>query len=235
MATIADNVTQAIQRLGRTTDTAVVTIMTNQFVPDFYKELNQARRNNSGLECCRTEQQVAITAVHTGLIQLPTNHRHTKRIILYDANNNRHDTEQCDWFIAHRRHPLGTEKGTPCLWDLKRAKTAAQLYKTVDEIEIFPKPDKNYNLVHTYYAWLVVPTGTASDVVLDQWENLLREYLLWQGFSYYEEDIAAQKHRGEFARLKDEFTRWDESLSYLEDQRLQEEDRAGFYNEPLLE
>jgi len=241
MRTYQQHIFDALQVVGRPSDSRLTDLCNNVFIDNFYDELNNCRGGNNSLNCARRDFTFVFTNVHDGMLTLPMGFRAPIRVRLIDAaaNNMLYDLEQRDYFIAERIYPPSTSRGIPAIWAWRRrgVPTGGTIagVPTGEYVEVFPKPDRTLNGTFSYYGLLTKTTpATTNELILQQWGSMLHNYLVMRCFKDLGEHGDSQQYEREFRRWLQQFAEWDDDLRMGDDNLVEQDTRAGYYDGALF-
>jgi hypothetical protein len=225
----------ALMTLGRPGDVTLTSLCNNRFLAEFYDQLNNVHDGAHCLNCARANATTALTAVHTGLIQMPLDFRDSIHVHIVDpaVAGSLYNINQVPYFLAQNSWPDGTVRSTPQCWAWRRVGMGPQI-SGQDFMELFPKPDRALTLSHTYYQWLAPPPVGLSDEITLHWPRLITEFFIWQCFASIGEVQEAEYHKNEFGIELLKFRDWDDEQRGGEPLIFPHGSADGYYDEPIM-
>jgi hypothetical protein len=222
--------------VGRANDAKLTALCHNRFLLEFYDQLNNVHDGAHNLNCARASQTVNLTNVHTGLIQMPLNFRGSIHVHIVDpaVAGSLFNISQVPFFMAQNAYPDATVRATPAMWAWQRVGLGAQIAGQ-DIMELFPKPDRNLTLTHTYNQWLAPPPAGMTDEVTLHWPRLITEFFVWQLFVAIGEVQEAEYHKNEYLTELAKFRDWDDEQRSGEPFILPYGSADGYYDPPIME
>lgn len=230
----SDHATWALQEIGRGGDTELKLLCNSVYIGDLYDTLNRVHGEQS-LNCSRSEQTVYLTNVHDGTFPVSLQYRRTKAVRMIEpaANDALYHVRYRDYYVAQNLFPPNSARGIPQFWAWRRRGPSTNMISPGDTIELFPKPDRTLTLTHVYYSWLQPPVG-ASDVIMLQYGEMIRNYLCFRCLTKLGEHADAAVYRTYFERDLAAFAEWDDNLQSDEEFKVETIMRDGTEDIPLM-